>query len=178
MYICLGMHMHMCAHIHSPTQSTFVLLSHEHSFIAASAHNPTLRSVLTARESVYSDAFLVGTVPGWGTYEFQIELQVSKTSPDVGLFLNHFKNDTLIAYFPLAIRGSYVSVLHGDEVIASANFSSVDNRITKAGCGRGLPAALKYKELKAMLSAKDSVDELTVNATVVLPHIHPLISSD
>jgi hypothetical protein len=169
--------MHMCAHIHSPTQSSQVLFSHENSFIATLAHIPTPRSVLTARESVYSDAFLVGTVPGWGTYEFQIELKLSKTSLDVGLFLNHFKNDTLIAYFPLTITGSYVSVLHGDEVLASANFSSVDSEITKAGYGRGLPAALKYKELKAMLSAKDSVDELTVNATVVLPHICPKISS-
>jgi hypothetical protein len=132
------------------------------------------RSALRARTSVYSDTFLVGTVPGWGTYSFYIELGMDKSSPSVGLFL-HVEKHTEVSCFPLNVGGSAFAVLHCGEQIGRRTFPA---NFTNLGKGSGWKEMFTYEELKSKLYADGSDNELTIKATIVLPHVQRVISTD
>lgn len=113
---------------------------------------------MKAKKPVNSDTFLVGSVPGWGTCYFYIELYMSKTSSDVGVFLVDDGSAGDPSY-PLDISGSSFSISHGENVIFSFTFPD-DDKITKRESGLGVRKALVYEKLKSMQDADDSSKEL------------------
>jgi hypothetical protein len=149
------------------------LFTHMSVHVRTTRH-PT-RSALRARTSVYSEPFLVGTVPGWGTYSFKIGLDMNKSSPSVGLFLYHVEKHTDVSCFPLNVGGSAFAVLHCGEQIGSRKFPA---NFTISGKGIGWKEMFTYEELKSKLDADGSNNELTIKATIVLPHVQRVISTD
>jgi hypothetical protein len=104
---------------------------------------------------------------------------MDKSSPSVGLFLYHVEKHTEVSCFPLNVGGSTFAVLHCGEQIGSRKWKlPANNTISGKGIGIGWKEMFTYEELKSKLYADGSDNELTIKATIVLPHVQRVISTD